>query len=106
MQVCVQLQLDIHVHTIVYIVGYLSTPVSANTTVELEIDSYMYMYMAQLMRPGIGRNVSCAVGDCLTSRPKGRSGPQELWFSIYSCMLTHVPTCTYTCMYMYVHMYT
>ena len=24
---------------------------------------------AQLMRPGIGRNASCALGDCLTSRP-------------------------------------
>ena len=27
----------------------------------------------------------CAVGDCLTSRPKGRLRPRELWFSIYSC---------------------
>ena len=34
---------------------------------------------AQLMRPGIGRNASCAVGDCLTSMPKGRSWPRELW---------------------------
>ena len=24
---------------------------------------------AQLMRPGIGRNASCALGDCLTARP-------------------------------------
>ena len=46
---------------------------------------------AQLMRPGIGRNASCASGDCLTSRPKGRSQPRELWFSIYSC------TCTLQC---------
>ena len=38
-----------------------------------------------LMRPGIGRNTSCALGDCLTSRPKGHSQPGELWFSIYSC---------------------
>ena len=32
------------------------------------------------MRPGIGRNVSCASGDWLTSRPKGCSQPRELWF--------------------------
>ena len=38
--------------------------------------------------PGIGRNVSCALGDCLTSRPKGRSRPRELWFLIYSCICT------------------
>ena len=36
------------------------------------------------MRPGIGWNVSCTVGDCLTSRPKGRSWPRVLWFSISS----------------------
>ena len=42
---------------------------------------------AQLMRPGIGRNASCALGDCLTPRPKGRSWPRELWFLIYSCTL-------------------
>ena len=30
------------------------------------LSTYMYMYM---MRPGIGRNASCALGDCLTSRP-------------------------------------
>ena len=30
---------------------------------------------------------SCAVGDCLTSRPKGCSRPRELWFSIYSCTM-------------------
>ena len=38
----------------------------------------------QLMRPGIGRNVSCTFGDCLTSRPEGCSQPWELWFLI--CM--------------------
>ena len=27
----------------------------------------------------------CAVGDCLTSKPKGCSRPRELWFPIYSC---------------------
>ena len=43
---------------------------------------------AQLMRPGIGRNASCAVGDCLTSRPKGRSQPGELCFSISSLYST------------------
>ena len=30
-------------------------------------------------------NASCALGDCLTSRPEGCSQPRELWFSIYSC---------------------
>ena len=40
---------------------------------------------AQLMRPGIGQNVSCALGDCLTSRPEEHLQPRELWFSIYSC---------------------
>ena len=34
----------------------------------------------QLMRPGIGRNASCASGDLLTSSPKGCSQPKELWF--------------------------
>ena len=32
-------------------------------------------------------HVSCASGDCLTSRSKGCSQPRELWFSIYSCIL-------------------
>jgi len=32
----------------------------------------------QLMRPGSGRNVSCASGDCLASRPEGHSQPREL----------------------------
>ena len=37
-------------------------------------------------------HASCASGDCLTSRPKGRSRPRELWFSIYSCTV-HVHVC-------------
>ena len=42
----------------------------------------------------------CASGDCLTSRPKGRSRPRELWFSIYSCTCIHVYIqCTCTCIY-------
>ena len=40
----------------------------------------MYMCTAQLMRPGIGRNASCASGNWLTSRPKGCLQPRELWF--------------------------
>ena len=44
----------------------------------------------QLMRPGIGQNVSCELGDCLTSRPEGRSRPRELWFSCGTCMSLHV----------------
>ena len=44
---------------------------------------------AQLMRPGIGWNVSCTLGDCLTSRPEGRSQPRELWFLVYSCACKH-----------------
>ena len=56
------------------------------------------------MRPGIGRNVSCALGDCLTSRPKGHSWPRELWFLIYSC--THVLTFTnYKSKYMYLNIH-
>jgi len=35
---------------------------------------------ALLMGPGIGRNASCTFGNCLTSRPKGRLQPRELWF--------------------------
>ena len=58
---------------------------------------YAYMYMYMLMRPGIGRNVSCALGDCLTSRPEGRSQPRELWFSIYSCTHVHVPVAVVRC---------
>ena len=46
---------------------------------------------AQLMRPGIGRNASCALGDCLTPRPKGHSRPRELWFLIYSYMYILAP---------------
>ena len=34
------------------------------------------------MRPGIGQNTACALGDCLTSRPKGCLWPRELWFLI------------------------
>ena len=47
------------------------------------------------MRPGIGRNTSCALGDCLTSRPKGRSRPRELWFSIYSCSMRRMLCTSY-----------
>ena len=39
----------------------------------------------QLMRPGIGQNTFCTLGDCVTSRPEGRLWPRKLWFSIYSC---------------------
>ena len=35
---------------------------------------------AQLKRPGIGRNASCALGDCSTSRPEGCSQSRKLWF--------------------------
>ena len=42
------------------------------------------------MRPGIGRNVSCALGDCFTSRPKSRLWSRELWFSIYSCTYVYI----------------
>ena len=34
------------------------------------------------MRPGIGRNTSCTSGD--------RLQPRELWFSIYSCNISHI----------------
>ena len=53
----------------------------------------MSMNADMLMRPGIGQNASCTVGDRLRSRPKGRSWPRELWFLIH----THVCTCTCTC---------
>ena len=40
------------------------------------------------------RTCTVHVGDCLISRPKGRSRPRELWFSIYSCTCTgHTCTC-------------
>ena len=56
---------------------------------------------SELMRPDIGRNASCALDDCLTSRPKGRLWPRELWFSIYSCTCTcicySIQTYVYTC---------
>ena len=51
---------------------------------------YDWVAPAQLMRPGIGRNASCASGDWLTSRPKGCSQPRELWFFdilMYDCVL-------------------
>ena len=39
------------------------------------------------------KNASCALGDCLTSRPEGQSPPRE-----YSCTCTHsVHVCTCTC---------
>ena len=43
---------------------------------------------AQLMRPSIGRNASCALGDCLTSRPKGRLQPREF---VVLDLLMHYP---------------
>ena len=41
-------------------------------------------------RKGKGKVVNiqymyCALGDCLTSRLRGRLRPRELWFLIYSC---------------------
>ena len=36
---------------------------------------------AQLKRPGIACNTSCALGDWLTSRPEGCSQPKESWFA-------------------------
>ena len=54
---------------------------------------------------------TCALGDCLTSRPKGRSRPRELWFSIYSCTLlptkwthVHVHTLSNCTIHMYMYM--
>ena len=46
---------------------------------------------AQLMRPGVGRNASCALklGDCLNLGLRARSRPRELWFSIYSRSNNH-----------------
>ena len=38
-------------------------------------------HSTQQMRPGIGRNASCALSDWLTSRPGGCSQPRELSFS-------------------------
>ena len=32
------------------------------------------------MRPGIGGNLSCTLGDCLISRPKDCLQSRELWF--------------------------
>ena len=36
----------------------------------------------QLMRLGIGQNVSCTLGDCFASRSEACSRPRELWLSI------------------------
>ena len=49
----------------------------------------------------IGHNASCALGDCLTSRPECHSWPRELWFSIFSYTLSPslpkaVPSCVVT----------
>ena len=38
-------------------------------------------HSAQLMRPGIGRNVPCAMSNWLTSSPGDCSQPRESWFS-------------------------
>ena len=36
---------------------------------------------------GIGKNVSCTLGDSLSSNVRADyEQPRELWFSIYSCM--------------------
>ena len=59
--------------------------------------------LSSLLRPGIGRNVSCALGDCLTSRPKGRSRPRELWFSIYSCSSVGLTVFEVTTMLLYTY---
>ena len=53
------------------------------------------------MWPGIVRNVSCALGDCLTSRPEGHSRPRESWFPLHMT----VSTASYMYMYMYMYMY-
>ena len=45
---------------------------------------------AQLMRPGIGRNASCALGNCLTIQPDGCLWPRELWFSCTDEYHVHV----------------
>ena len=44
----------------------------------------------QLMRPGIGQNMSCTLGDCLTSRLEGCLQPRKLWFSMYVHVLITV----------------
>ena len=49
-----------------------------------------------------------ALGDCLTSRPKGCSQPRELWFvDIFMYMYIHVPVHVHVgqLLYMYMHMY-
>ena len=53
------------------------------------------MYMRNnctLMRPGIGRNVSCTLGDYLSSRPEGNSWPRLGSQSIH----VYLHVCTHT----------
>ena len=52
------------------------------------------------MRPGIGRNASCALSDWLTSRPGGCSQPRELWFSDI-LMSVYM----YVCLYRYIEVF-
>ena len=60
---------------------------------------------AQLMRPGIGRNASCALGDCLTSIGlRGCSQPRELWF--FDILMYSVCTyCIHACTYTFIHVH-
>ena len=74
---------------------------------------YMYMYCTYIsLHANVHVHVlvsgstctctCCTLGDCLISRPKGRSRPRELWFSIYSCTFMYMSACigicTYTCL--------
>ena len=71
----------------------ITNPIILVCTLDLHVHvtcNTLPVTQVQLMRPCIGQNVSCALGDCLTStcRPKGHLRPWELWFSIYSSTCT------------------
>ena len=60
---------------------------------------------AQWMRPGIGQNMSCSLGNCLTFRNEGHSWPRKLWFSIYSCTCICTMAITIITIHVHVHVY-
>ena len=66
----------IHVHIFLRFVFY-----TVHVYVRVHVVPTLPVTPAQLMRPGIGQNVSCTMSDWLTSRPDGCSQPRELWFS-------------------------
>ena len=72
---------------------YLALPVSTCICTYMYVVPTFLVTPAQLMRPGIGRNTSCALGDCIPCTCR----PEEVWFlgSFMTACIIAICVCIY-----------